>query len=86
MNAFFKSQFDYCPLIRMCHSRENNKNVSRLYKRCLRSIYNDYPLCESIFIGVLNTHTRVATKKVQANNHQFMTKNFRKAIMTRSRF
>ena len=86
INAFFKSQFDYCPLIRMCHSRENNKNVKRRYKRYLRIIYNDYPLFESIFIGVLNTHTRVATKKVLANNHQFMTKALRKAIMTRSRF
>ena len=24
MNAFFKSQFNYCPLIWICHSRENN--------------------------------------------------------------
>ena len=46
----------------------------------------DYPLFESIFIDVLNTHAPVTTKKVRANNHQFMTKALRKAIMTRSRF
>ena len=45
----------------------------------------DYPLFESIFIDVLNTDAPVTTKKVRANNHQFMTKALRKAIMTRSR-
>ena len=44
-----------------------------------------YPLFESIFIGVLNTHAPATTKKVRANNHQFMTKALRKAITTRSR-
>ena len=34
----------------------------------------DYPLFGSIFVNVLNTHAPVATKKVQANNHQFMAK------------
>ena len=41
MNAFFKSQFNYCLLICMCHSRENNKKINRLHERCLRIIYND---------------------------------------------
>ena len=41
MNAFFKSQFNYCPLIWMCHSRENNNKINRLHERCLRIIYND---------------------------------------------
>ena len=45
----------------------------------------DYPLFQSIFIDVLNTYASVKTKKVRANNHQFMTKVLRKAIMTRSR-
>ena len=39
INAFFNSQFNYCPLI--CHSRENNNKISRLHERCLRIIYND---------------------------------------------
>ena len=46
----------------------------------------DYPLFESIFINVLNTHAPVTTKEVRANSHQFMTKALRKAIMTRSRW
>ena len=41
MNSFFKMQFNYCPLIWMCHSRENNRKINRLHERCLRTIYND---------------------------------------------
>ena len=42
MNAFFTAQFNYCPLIWMCHSRENNNKINRLHERCLRIVYNDY--------------------------------------------
>ena len=41
MNAFFTSQFNYCPLVWMCHSRTNNRKINRLHERCLRIIYND---------------------------------------------
>ena len=41
MNAFFNSQFNYCPLIWMCHSRINNNKINRLHERCLRIIYKD---------------------------------------------
>ena len=41
MNAFFKSQFNYCSLIWMCHSCENNNKINRLHERCLRIICND---------------------------------------------
>ena len=41
MNMFFNSQFNYCPFIWMCHSRENNNKINRLHKRCLRIIHND---------------------------------------------
>ena len=40
---------------------------------------------KSIFIDVLNRHAPATTKKVRANNHQFITKALRKAIMTTSR-
>ena len=45
----------------------------------------DYRLLESTFIDVLNTHAAVITKKLRANNHQFMIKVLRKAIITRSK-
>ena len=41
----------------------------------------DCPLFESAFIDVLNTHAPVTTKNVLANNHQYMTKSLKKAIM-----
>ena len=41
MNAFFKSQFSYCPLAWMCHSRANNGKINRLHERCLRIIYSN---------------------------------------------
>ena len=41
MNAFFNSQFNYCSLIWMCHSHENNNKINKLYERCLIIIYND---------------------------------------------
>ena len=41
MNAFFDSQFNYCPLIWMFHSRNLNNKINRLHEHCLRVIYND---------------------------------------------
>ena len=40
-NAFFFSQFSYCPLTWMCHSREQNAKINRLHEKCLRLIYHD---------------------------------------------
>ena len=39
MNAFFNSQFGYCPLIWMFHSRTLNKRINRIYERALRIVY-----------------------------------------------
>ena len=41
MNAFFKAQFNYCPVIWMNHSRGLNNKINRLHERCLKIIYND---------------------------------------------
>ena len=41
MNAFFNSQFNYCPVIWICHSRVLNNKINRLHERCLRIIHND---------------------------------------------
>ena len=41
MNSFFTSQFNYCPLVWMCHNRTINNKINRLHERCLRIIYND---------------------------------------------
>ena len=41
MSAFSNFQFNYCPVIWMCHSRALNNKINRLHERCLRMIYND---------------------------------------------
>ena len=41
MNAFFNSQFSYCPLIWMFHSRLINNKINRLHERCPRIVYSD---------------------------------------------
>ena len=44
MNALLKSQFNYCPLIWMYHSRNSNKKETRVHERCLCIVYN-YKKC-----------------------------------------
>ena len=40
MNAFFRSQFNYCLLIWMWYNRSLNHKINRLHERCLRIIYS----------------------------------------------
>ena len=42
LKSFFESQFSYCPLVWMFHSRKANNKINRLHERALRLIYNDY--------------------------------------------
>ena len=41
MKAFIESQFNYCPLIWMFHSRTLNSKINKLHERSLRLVYND---------------------------------------------
>ena len=41
MNTFIKSQFNYCPLIWMFHSRILNNKINKLHERALRIVYNE---------------------------------------------
>ena len=42
MNSFFLSQYSYCPLIWMFHSRTLNNRINKLHERCLRVVYRDF--------------------------------------------
>ena len=46
----FSRDKNYCPLIWMCHSRQNNNKINRLHGKCLRIIYNDK---RSSFVALL---------------------------------
>ena len=41
INAFIYSQFNYCPVILMCHSRSLNTKINRIHERALRIVYNE---------------------------------------------
>ena len=75
MNSFFKTQFNYCPLIWMCHSRENNRKINQLHERCLRTIYNDKQSSFNELLekdGSVSMHERnlkfLATEMYKINN------------------
>ena len=70
MNAFFKSQFSYCPLLWMCHSRTNNGKINRLHEPCLRIIYSDkQPSFETLlekdgFVSVQNRNLQILASEI----------------------
>ena len=41
MKSFIESQFNYCPIIWMFHSRSLNNRINRLHERALRLVYKD---------------------------------------------
>ena len=64
MNAYFMSQFGYCPLVWM-NSRTLNNRVSGLHKRTLSFVYNDFSLRFSELLekdkSVTNHHLNMQT-------------------------
>ena len=42
VKGLIESQYDYCPLIWMSHSRTMNNKISRINERPLRLVYSDY--------------------------------------------
>ena len=57
MKSFIESQFGYCPLIWMFHSRGLNNKINRIHDRALRITYND----KSSSYGELLTKDRSVT-------------------------
>ena len=76
MDSFFTSQFNYCLLIWMFHSRGLDNKINRLHEGCLVIAYRDNRLFfeelsgknKSVSIHVKNTHcTHSRFKKVAEN-------------------
>ena len=42
MHSFILSQFGYCPLVWMFHSRELNNRINKIHKRSLKIVYQDH--------------------------------------------
>ena len=62
MNAFINSQFSYCPLIWMSHSRTINSLVNNIHERALRIVYKD---TTSSFAQLLEQSTIIHHKNFQ---------------------
>ena len=60
MKTFVESQFNYCPLIWMLHSRTLNNKINRLHERALRIVYSDYKSFNTLLEkdGSLSIHHR----------------------------
>ena len=54
MKSFVESQFAYCPLIWMFHSRELNRKINKIQEKSLRMVYvNDTSTYEELLKMVL---------------------------------
>ena len=61
INSFFKSQFEYCPLTWMFHSRALNNRINDLHYRALRLIYQEDTMTFNEFLredGAVTIHHR----------------------------
>ena len=86
MKAFIDSQFEYCPLIWMFHSRTLNNRINRLHERALRLIYKNSNLTFKEILVIDNSFTihernlqKLATEIYKCKNNyspKFMNKIF----------
>ena len=61
IKSFFESQFEYCSLLWMCHSRTLNNRINKLHYRALRLIYSEDSLSFSELLkkdGSVTIHHR----------------------------
>ena len=55
MKAFIDTQFAYCPLIWIHHSRTLNNKINRLHERALRIVYRDSNISFSQLLDMDNS-------------------------------
>ena len=73
MNALFKAQFNYCPVVWKFQTLSLKNKINRLHKQCLRIIYNDkHSNFEELFVkdnsvSIHYIHT-LATEMYKAAN------------------
>ena len=62
MRAFVISQFQYCRLVWMFHSRHLNNKINRIHERALRIAYKDY---KSSFNTLLDKSVNIHSKNLK---------------------
>ena len=71
INSFLASQFNYCPLVKMCHHRSVNNKITLLHERCLRIVYSD---SMSSFEDLLDKDRSVTAQKMKFSIKDFFSK------------
>ena len=66
MKAFINSQFGYCPLVGMFHSRKLNNRINNLHERALRLVFNH---CSSSFSTLLTKDNSVTIHTSVTSRH-----------------
>ena len=69
MKTFVISQFNYCPLVWMFHSRKLNHRINSIHERALRVTYQDY---QSTFLQLLQKDNSVT---IYQRNLQVLVQN-----------
>ena len=76
MKTFIWSQFNYCPLVCMCHNRTLNNKINRLHERALRIVYKNTNLTFQELLekdGLVTIHQnelqRLAIEMYKIKNH-----------------
>ena len=57
MKTFIESQFNYCPLVWMCHSRGLNHRINKFHERALRVVYKNDNLTFEELLEMDNSFT-----------------------------
>ena len=74
MNAFISSQFSYCPLLWMCHSRLLHTQIYNIHERGLRIVYKDNTSCFEFLLE------KSGSVKIQYINLQYLAVEIYKAL------
>ena len=65
MTAYINSQFGYCPLVWMFHSRTLNNRINKIHEKSIRIVYNDNNLTYEELLRKDNSFT-VHERNIQA--------------------
>ena len=89
MKAFIESQFGYCPLIWMYHSRILNNKINKLHERALRLVYKNNTSSFHELLSIDNSYTihhrnvqKLATEMYKVQNN--LSPSFMKSIFPAS--
>ena len=66
MNAFITSQFSYCPLVWMFHSRTLNNRINKIHEKALRLVYKNETF--SSFDDLLKRDKSVSNSPKESTN------------------